>query len=155
MSRFKFRICNKPKDKRCKVTISSWSDLCDEYRYMYELGIKDDEVIIMQCTGLKDFAGNDIYEGDILNTGKDNYECLLIVVWDENDAAFHLKVNWHKINSREYFSKDWIKNMRYEVVGNIYENPELVDKPKEYTFTEMRKQKHNDADKRHIIKFSF
>ena len=67
----------------------------------------------MQFTGLKDKNGKDIFEGDILH---DNIEGPLEkVIWD--GAGFVLT----------YGNHDYFLIGTFEIVGNIYENPELLD----------------------------
>jgi len=80
----------------------------------YEMLIKS---TLMQYTGLKDKNGKEIYEGDILKT-------------DFNDIAevkyglgcFHIESN-QDYESITLF--EWSDDMS-EVIGNIYENPELI-----------------------------
>lgn len=85
-------------------------------------GLKDNW---MQFTGLHDKNGKEIYEGDVLRVGviektKQNRE----VVY-ENGAFFTLVPADKKMVSSDhlvaYYSKEEI-----EIIGNIYENPELL-----------------------------
>lgn len=83
---------------------------------------------IMQYTGLKDKNGVEIYEGDIIkggkyyftNDGKDITEEVLTVVEFEK-AMFVSKCI---INMGEYTLYGDFST--FEVIGNIYENPELI-----------------------------
>ena len=81
----------------------------------------------MQFTGLKDKNGKEIYEGDIFNCIYDFDGCTehkVGVVYIEAAAAFRLK------NFGECHQQGVTKNIfdmeRKEVIGNIYENPELL-----------------------------
>lgn len=81
-----------------------------------------DKVEFMDNTGLKDKNGNYIYEGDIV-TVNGTWNC--IIEYNQSSCAFVLK----SIDSRwsmGYFSNyDDIEEM-LEVIGNIYENKELL-----------------------------
>jgi len=93
--------------------------------------IKD--AVIMQYTGLKDKNGKEIYEGDIIITndypfmdeGKQSY--VAIVEW--LFAGFHrtLKcVNKNKRGGSDGINEPLEEGEYFEVIGNIYENPELL-----------------------------
>jgi len=77
--------------------------------------------IIMQYTGLKDKNGKEIYEGDILNHKTDNN---MVVVFNDKFASFGLtKIGWMHIH---FFGEAISDSEECEVMGNIYENPELL-----------------------------
>ena len=82
-----------------------------------------------QYTGLKDKNGKEIYEGDILKTDK------FIGVIEYNDivAAFVVKINdstdnyyhWSFLNEGDITRNSQLQYT--EKIGNIYENPELLE----------------------------
>lgn len=92
---------------------------------------------IMQYTGLKDKNGVEVYEGDILTSnqypfqldGEYNYHG--IVEWVDELAAFYLTkrlVNSDKVGISDGISEQ-IENIElFEVIGNIYSNPELLNR---------------------------
>jgi len=71
-----------------------------------------------QFTGLSDKNGVDIYEGDILRIGTNLIE---IVSWVDQD-------NWvsDKCPVNGWVNNESIYKKKPEVIGNIYENPELL-----------------------------
>lgn len=76
---------------------------------------------VMQYTGLKDKNGKEIYEGDIVkgNFIKDNSEAVGKIAYFNKDASFvcHLQGGDYAL---------LVGLERLEVVGNIYENPKLL-----------------------------
>lgn len=85
---------------------------------------------IEQCTGLEDKNGKLIYEGDIIKReSKKNIQ--EVVFWCDELACFRLmSLDFVKIIG---FSKDIGLSYKFiaiddiEVIGNIHENPELVN----------------------------
>lgn len=78
-----------------------------------------DPFTVMQYTGLKDRNGKEIYEGDIIKTG---INVISRVYY--NGAGF-------KAISKDVGCLSLLRyatQKRVEVIGNIYENPELINK---------------------------
>ncbi len=77
---------------------------------------------LMQWTGLTDKAGVDIYEGDIVNYGSDKN---MVVIFHKDCAGFGLrKAGWMHTH---FFGESIEDSSKCEVVGNIYDNPELLN----------------------------
>ena len=82
--------------------------------------IYDPNVILMQYTGLKDKNGKEIYEGDIVNNGP---LAPAWVEWLEEGAGFIFR----EAGSDEWWSPNGFSTeSAWEVIGNIYENSELL-----------------------------
>lgn len=74
----------------------------------------------MQFTGLLDKNGKEIYEGDILlNTSGWDISGNQVIRWNEKNAWFELGDEGEKL-SKYAVHEFW------EIIGNIYENPELL-----------------------------
>ena len=102
------------------------------------------DIELMQYTGLKDKQGKEIYEGDVLrmksffegneyNQYKDSLcrdyigqvvilaskgTCLKYPTWTDNETAYSGRLAWYKP----------VSGCNLEVIGNIYESPELLTK---------------------------
>jgi uncharacterized phage protein (TIGR01671 family) len=139
MRECKFRVWDKKlKDMRyqdlqelCLGEI--WFDgVCDTWCVINDANDKQERFILMQYTGLKDKKrteqfpeGQEIYEGDIL-ADKNNLDVsMTIVEYDEFLASYIFK---HLAEESLYFRNETYSSylMEVEVIGNVYENPELL-----------------------------
>jgi hypothetical protein len=74
---------------------------------------------VMQFTGLKDKNGKEIYEGDILRRRVKMKSVLWQIVFNTAVAGF-------KQRSIEEYPMQLDVDKENEIIGNIYENPELL-----------------------------
>ena len=149
MSReIKFRVWLKEKKKMVIVETIDFSEKsiqCLEKNeiidaYLLRTTFLED-VELMQYTGLKDSEGYEIYEGDIVefdDVFEDEYgeacdgfnravvkfengEYTLTDFLDENSQTFE------SVEDRNTSFKTLIESIEAKVIGNIYENPELLE----------------------------
>lgn len=82
---------------------------------------------LMQYTGLKDKNGKEIYEGDIIRWRIDDFEewTKFQIVWGNDYPAFEINpCEFEECNGLQFITS--IEG-ECEVIGNIYENPELLN----------------------------
>ncbi len=131
MREIKFRAWHKEKKKMLSYGELFNIDCSGEYPFLalaaghYEDCIEPLKVELMQYTGLQDTNGVDIYEGDILI-----YQHMFVdkksvseVIWNEKYSGF---ASYVEDDERRYILEKELKN-QFEVIGNIYENPELLE----------------------------
>lgn len=89
--------------------------------------IEVDSTTICQCTGLKDKNGKLIWENDIasysdLITGDKKIIC---IEWNKMQASFVRK--YRSPMGLQYIYIDEYIASRMEIIGNIFDNPELLE----------------------------
>jgi len=79
-----------------------------------------DPTTIGQYTGLKDKTGKAIYEGDIVTGLFDHTDIIGHIIYGSDATFFIYRKGLYGIGLNN--AEDWL-----EVIGNIYENPELLE----------------------------
>lgn len=116
----KFRAWLKNENKMMEVRVIDWNnEVVDLFNPHIEIPL--DKIELMQSTGLSDKNGKEIFEGDILfgHAGEDFWE---VVEFDTEEGKWIRRDIWY--NSKLDLSEN---NEFMEIVGNIYENKELLE----------------------------
>jgi len=129
--RLKFRVWDKEENRMILPKYLYSIDLLKEWvtertkcNYTFSLhSIPFDKVKFMQSTGLKDKNGKEIFEGDIVDyKGRE-----AVVKWHGSYASFIYRF----VDGLQERVSEWdplfLACYNFEVIGNIYENPELLE----------------------------
>jgi len=141
MREIKFRAWNKA-EKRISPVSSLYSLVlglfkrADLFNGTKDLGHDLEEVVLMQYTGLKDKNGKEIYEGDIIRILHTNWSSQEFGTEEQQKMTLEeYKVSISKIDQvifkdAEFTLKNYSiwegKHGEKEVIGNIYEDKELI-----------------------------
>jgi len=110
MREIKFRVWDE------HLRIMRDEDFC--YRQFDIADIDRAGLVWMQYTGLKDSKGKEIYDGDIVKFSYCRKECIWPVKWGVS--------GWWASGRSAFKDLYWVAD-KCEIIGNIYENPELVE----------------------------
>lgn len=133
--RLRFRFWHKPTEKMVDCYGYNpdfvFGDTLDGIGTEYNPA-KFEDCILMQCTGLKDKNGKLIFEGDILKetyvSEGETYTEITFVDFDIELSAYCFRYDKeNKVKPAYVFELNkGEEESNFEVIGNIYENPELL-----------------------------
>ena len=81
---------------------------------------------VMQFTGLQDIKGVDIYEGDIVRPTSGVVGSISIVFHNGAFTCTDGACHWWMVSDSTSMPKEFGSDTDMEVIGNIYETPELL-----------------------------
>lgn len=95
-----------------------------------EIWFEIEDLELLQYTGLKDKNGVEIYEGDIIRyfsevMSKKEWICSVEVI----GATFAVRTGKKSYMDGSFLNR-LSKDEKLEIIGNIYENPELLEETK-------------------------
>ena len=126
----KYRAWDKKLKKMFEVSFIDFDTKLIGLNIDLEIIIFDfEDIILMQSTGLLDKNGKEIFDGDILSDGHTtgdirNHPTLGFYTVDESSKEGYLSDTVGIEDFEE--AKEFMRNS-IEVIGNIYENPELLE----------------------------
>ena len=123
MREIKFRAWN-------KISKTMYGNSIYNCKDSFDMQLKHPQIYeLMQYTGLKDKNGVKIYEGDIVSAWSEGI-CAKGVVTKRVDGLWIIKPSWQN-NKLWGICPDKKGFSEVEVIGNIYENPELLENNRE------------------------
>ncbi|MDG5103888.1 YopX family protein [Lactococcus lactis] len=110
------------KDERMSYGVVMYYDDMINYRFDHFCTGADEDVEFMQSTGLKDKNGTEVYEGDIVKCSRG---CPHLIYWEKELGGTYIggMPAWYLSGLNEGYA--WTGTE--EIIGNIYENPELLE----------------------------
>lgn len=98
----------------------------DDAERVTEMNVHQDEVTLMQSTGLKDKNGKEIFEGDVVVMDGRRRQVVTFGTQEVEEDFGSVRI-YRGFNL--YLGGGYPNAVMstFEVVGNIYENPELVE----------------------------
>ena len=133
--RFKFRVWDKKERRFWEDCVINNDGQLFRYNHLDEMHVQFMEYYtIQQCTGLKDKNGKLIFEGDIVNFQNKNMhkpELLGRVQYDMDRMCWcfsdNLSPNSYGLPCSDHFDDGIATEAHLEIIGNIFENPELLE----------------------------
>lgn len=135
MREIKFRAWDKLQDKMIQDNELQFHEFVTVAEHF-----SDDEYTFMQYTGLKDKNGKEIYEGDILRIpaedqwSEKNFSGFEVFFHSNDCADSHIGFQMNRMHNYGSIAGGYCgyqfkpkTTAQFVIIGNIYENPELID----------------------------
>ena len=105
------------------IVLDAYEQIRYGQRHIYSILGKEsyrvDHETMGYSTNRKDKNGNSVFTGDILNFDGTVFACY----WDDGNLEFGLR------NNKESIGMAYMAIYNAEVIGNIHDNPELLENP--------------------------
>lgn len=106
-----------------QLSVRSAIGECNGLGYFHDDFAKEIEMELMQFTGLVDKTGKEIFESDIVKAKRREEEWIGLVKWlDDEIVGYRTIYTENKLEFTPYLC-GWYE---YEIIGNIFEHPELL-----------------------------
>lgn len=126
----KFRAWLKNENKMMEVRVIDWNnEVVDLFNPHIEIPL--DKIELMQSTGLHDKNGKEVFVGDIVKRYRNplfkaewEYQIETVV---KREACLLLEKKFGRNSATMSFGSLFAKSDLLEVIGNVYENPEMLE----------------------------
>ena len=112
-----------------KVAGKYWSVyLYEQHGSDYCVDSTEENAVLMQFTGLLDKNDKEIYEGDIIQSldSKGN-KIMHVITYCDNECSYVSQhIPYNKYSPHSGLNQKWITEFSKEIVGNIYQNADLL-----------------------------
>lgn len=106
-----------------EIKFKVWDKLLNKHcPYNPFLRFNDETLKFCQYTGCNDKNGVEIYEEDLIKVADRDFMGILIVKWKPDTANYCARIN----NDDHSYHVHFFEMNNIEVVGNVYENPEIL-----------------------------